>query len=277
MNKNKIVLLITFLGCFLLGLSQETALEKNHAEGLAKAKQGDFIGAIQCFDKAIEALPLDAFAWYNRGMAKNMIGDYESALYDFGTCIALKPAYEKVWYNRGLTKLYLSQYDGALFDLSQAIQIDREYASAYYYRAYVYELKGLYEFACIDYHNAASKGYKLSEKIKSACLDSTYSKMIHNPVLYLHDDTKSRTYGYSKKNPIRIGCIENLDRYLRLLRSPNGKFVYFDILQNEPKPEVLITFENKRGKKITKQLYFDCSVYEKPLRIRGMKTFKLPL
>lgn len=275
MNKYAFFLVFT-LGC-LLGYAQENALEKNHAEGLAKAKMGDYKGAIQSFDKAIEALPMDAHAWYNRGMAKNMLGEYESALYDFGTCIALKPAYEKVWYNRGLTKLYLSQYDGALFDFAQAIQIDREYASAYFYRAYVYELKGLYEFACIDYRNAAAKGYNVPIKIKEACLDTTYAGFMRNPILYLQEGAKNKRYGYSSAHPIRVGYMENVERYLRLLRSPKGTFVYYEMVAKEPKPIVDITFENKRGKSVSKRLYFDCTSYQKPLRVRGMKTFTLPL
>lgn len=277
LDRIKQVLLIVLMGFGFFGNAQENALEKNHAEGLSKAKNGDYIGAIQSFDKAIEALPMDPHAWYNRGMAKNMLGDYESALYDFGTCIALKPAYEKVWYNRGLTKLYLSQYDGALFDLSQAIQIDREYAAAYYYRAYIYELKGLFEFACVDYRNAGAKGYKVPDKIKAACLDTTYSGFIKNPILYIHESAKSKKYGYSSAHPICTGNLENVERYLRLLRAPNGAFVYYEMVQKDLHPVVDITFKNKRGKKTTNRIYFDCTKYEKPLRIRGMKTFKLPL
>jgi hypothetical protein len=37
--------------------AQERALEKNHQEGIDKAKQGDYLGAITSFTKAIEVLP----------------------------------------------------------------------------------------------------------------------------------------------------------------------------------------------------------------------------
>ena len=51
----------------------------------------------------------------------------------------------------------------------------------------------------------------------------------------------------------------------------------YEMVQKDLHPVVDITFKNKRGKKTTKRIYFDCTKYEKPLRIRGMKTFKLPL
>ena len=47
LDRIKRVLLTVLMGFGFLGNAQENALEKNHAEGLAKAKNGDYIGAIQ--------------------------------------------------------------------------------------------------------------------------------------------------------------------------------------------------------------------------------------
>jgi tetratricopeptide (TPR) repeat protein len=264
--------------CFILITSstamfaQERALEKNHQEGIDKAKKGDYIGAISSFSKAIEVLPLDAYAWYNRGMAKNMIGEYQDALNDFGTCIGLNPAYGRVWYNRGITKMYVANYDGAIVDLTQAIQIEREYAGAYYYRAYLYELKGLFDFACTDYQNAQAKGYPVPAEKLAACRDTSYQGLIKHPLLFLTKESSMRSYGTKKSNPIHIGNTVNMEIYLRLLRSPDGKYVYHNVVEQGDLSVVEINY-TKHGKKKSKLLYFDLDVLEDPKIIKGFKTF----
>lgn len=270
--KHLITNLILVLTCSVV-FAQERALEKNHQEGIDKAKQGDYIGAIASFTKAIEVLPLDAYAWYNRGMAKNMIGEYEDALNDFGTCIGLNPAYGRVWYNRGLTKMYIGKYDGAIIDLTQAIQIEREYAGAYYYRAYLYELKGLFDFACTDYRNAQAKGYPVPAEKLGACADTLYKGFIKHPLLYLTKESSTRCYGRKKGKPIHVGSVGNMEIYLRLLRSPDNKYVYHNIIEHGEQCTVEINY-TKHGKKKSDLIYFDLAVLDAPKIIKGFKTFK---
>jgi len=266
-----IILLLTLCSS---AFSQEHVLEKNHAEGLEKAKQGDYAGAVASFTKAIEALPLDAYAWYNRGMAKNMLGDYEEAIYDFSTCIGISPTYKKVWLNRGITKMYTGNYDGALADYAQTLHLDRDYAEAYYQRAVVYELKGLFEFACTDYNNALGKGYlNASEKTRN-CRDTSYQKLIHQPLLNLTLTSNKKSYGRRLKHPIKVGSTENLTTYLRHLRAPTGAFVPFQILEKGDITKVQITYTNLKKKPKTSLLYFDCKQYGEVKLLKGFTTFK---
>lgn len=269
----QLILCFFILTSSALMYAQERALEKNHQEGIDKAKQGDYIGAIASFTKAIEVSPLDAYAWYNRGMAKNMIGEYLDALDDFGTCIGINPAYGKVWYNRGLTKMYIGQYDRAIIDLTQAIQIEREYAVAYYYRAYLYELKGLYDWACTDYQNAQAKGYPVPAEKLTACRDTSYNGLIKNPLLFLTKESVMRCYGTKKRNPIHVGSTDNMEIYLRLLRSPDGKYVYHKVIERGEISVVEINY-TKQGKKKSDLIYFDLKRLDNPKIIKGFKTFK---
>lgn len=269
-----IILFFSLIGFNVWGYSQQALKEVNYQQGLDYAKAGKYQDAVTSFTKAIEAQPLDAYAWYNRAMAKNMLGDYETALDDFTTCIGLSRGYEKVWYNRGKTKLYVGQYDGALFDLNQAIQIQRNYPEAYYYRAYLYELKGLYEFACVDYQNAAAKGYPVPQDKLLACKDTTYQGLLKNPLLKLTKMSRSKRYGTKVKRAIPIGCFENIDRYLLLLRSPEGNYVPHDPPQKGTLVSVKITYKCN-GKPASKTLYFDCSKACNPEIIKGFKTFKI--
>lgn len=271
MIKGLFILLFSFYAFGFWG--QEYILEKNHQDGLNKAKSGDYQGAVEAFTKAIEVQPLDGFTWYNRAMAKNMMGLYLEAIDDFNACIGISPTYKKVWYNRGLTKLYLTNYDGALADFSQAIQLDREYAEAYLQRATVYEWRGLYEFACTDYRNAMSKGQQgLTAKVK-ACQDTSYSTFEKNMLLYLDVDKCKKTYGRQKKCPIQVGSENNMSVYLRLLRGKNGEFIPYRILKTGPISEVEISVPTKK-KGIQKTLiYFDCVNFDRPLVLKGFTTF----
>lgn len=268
----KQLLVISFIWLAFISLGQPLK-EQNYQQGLDLAKAGKYEDAIAAFTKAIEVQPLDAYAWYNRAMAKNMIGEYETAIDDFTTCIGLSRSYEKVWYNRGLTKMYVGQYDGALFDLNQALQIERNYAEANYYRAYIYELKGLYDFACTDYQNASAKGYKVPSEKLLACRDTNFTGFLKNPLLKLSKTSRRKSYGTTRKRPIAIGSFENVERYLRLLRSPEGKFVPFEIKTRHALTEVKITYTLK-GETLNKTLYFDINKACDAWIIKGFKTFK---
>jgi len=266
------LLVIPFVWVAFISFGQPLK-EQNYQQGLDLARAGKYEEAIAAFTKAIEVQPLDAYAWYNRAMAKNMMGEYETAIDDFTTCIGLSRSYEKVWYNRGLTKMYVGQYDGALFDLNQALQIERNYAEANYYRAYIYELKGLYDFACTDYQNAAAKGYQVPSEKLLACRDTNFTGLLKNPLLKLSKTSKRKSYGTKAKRPIAIGSFDNVERYLRLLRSPEGKFVPFEIKTRQALTEVKITYTFK-GKMLNKTLYFDVNKPCDPMIIKGFKTFK---
>ena len=249
-------------------------LEKNFEEGLNHAKAGEYQAAINAFTRAIEVQPLDAYAWYNRGMAKNMIGEYLDAINDFGTCLGIQPTYVKARFNRGITKLYVAQYDGAVADFTNVVQVDREFSEAYYFRATVYELKGQYEFACVDYQNAREKGYKVpSEKLK-ACQDTSYQGLVHNPILFLQTETTQAKYGMKRKKSIKVGSKENMERYLRLLRAPDERFVFHEILATDSLVKVKISY-SIRGKEKSKILYFDCNEQDQVFILKGFKTFPL--
>jgi tetratricopeptide (TPR) repeat protein len=253
-------------------MNAQPLMEQNYKQGLEFAKSGNYVEAITSFTKAIEVQPLDAYAWYNRAMAKNMIGEYEDAINDFTTCIGLSRGYEKVWYNRGITKMYVGLFDGALFDLNQALQIQRNYPEAYYHRASIYELKGLYNFACTDYQNAKAIGYNVPREKLDACKDTLYQGFVKNPILSLRSSNRKKKYGVSKKHPILVGSIFNMQRYLLLLRSPENKYLPYEILENGEITSVKISY-SVEGKPKVKTLFFDCAHRGDVHIIKGFKTF----
>ena len=81
-----------------------------------------------------------------------------------------------------------------------------------------------------------------------------------------------RSYGTKKSNPIHVGNTDNMEIYLRLLRSPDGKYVYHNVVEKGNLSVVEINY-TKHGKKKSKLIYFDLDVLEDPKIIKGFKTF----
>ena len=76
-----------------------------------------------------------------------------------------------------------------------------------------------------------------------------------------------------KRKPIRVGSPENMEIYLRLLRSPDGKYVYHNVIEKGELYMVEINY-TKQGKKKSDLIYFDLDVLDDPKIIKGFKTFK---
>ena len=153
--------------------------------GNVKFKQGDYVGAITDFDKAIQLKNDYAEAYNNRGLAKHELREHTAALADFDIAIQLKPGlsvaynnqglakqalgdlhaaiadYDKaiqlkdddvvVYNNRGLAKDKLGDHVAALADYDKAIRLKSDYADAYNNRGSVKEKMGEYEAALSDY------------------------------------------------------------------------------------------------------------------------------
>ncbi|NIP31627.1 MAG: tetratricopeptide repeat protein [Candidatus Dadabacteria bacterium] len=105
---------------FITTLAYAKTAEDYYNSGLQKGESGDWSGAIENFNKAIELAPNDADAYYNRGNAKGALGNYKGAIEDFNKAIELAPNNADVYSNRGLAKIALGQKDSGCLDLSKA-------------------------------------------------------------------------------------------------------------------------------------------------------------
>jgi tetratricopeptide (TPR) repeat protein len=88
-----------------------------------KYQQGDYQGALNDYNRAIQINPRNANAYYNRGLLKaTKFQDAQGALADYDRAIKIKPSYDAA-YNQG-----------ALADYNQAIKLKPRNADAYYNR-----------------------------------------------------------------------------------------------------------------------------------------------
>jgi protein O-mannosyl-transferase len=138
--------------------------------GSAKHKLGDFQGALEDYNRAIEINPLDQRFYYNRGGTKAKLGDLQGAIMDFNSAIEINTKYLDAFINRGNAKGMLGNKQGAIQDFTKAIEIDSQNAYAFYNRGSAKYILGNKEGACKDWNKASELGKKeASEFIKKCC------------------------------------------------------------------------------------------------------------
>jgi tetratricopeptide (TPR) repeat protein len=71
------------------------------AQGTALARQGDFTGAIQCFDGALRLQPASSATWIRRGNACRDLGDTLGAIASYDEATRLRPGISAPWTLKG--------------------------------------------------------------------------------------------------------------------------------------------------------------------------------
>jgi tetratricopeptide (TPR) repeat protein len=119
--------------------AQNTSPKAEEYNRLAKNKyeKGDYQGALDDYNHAIQLDPNYARAYANRGGLKILVfKDYQGALVDLNRAIQVDPNSAQAYISRGgLKTLTFQDYRGALADLNRAIQIDPNDIDAYNNRA----------------------------------------------------------------------------------------------------------------------------------------------
>ena len=138
----------------LLEQEQSISAETYYVWGNVKFKQGDYVGAIADYDKAIQLKPDYAEAYNNRGLAKHELGEHTRALVDFDKAIQLKPGLSVAYNNRALVNQALGELHSAIADYDEAIQLNDNDAVVYKNRGVAKDKLGEHEAALADYDKA---------------------------------------------------------------------------------------------------------------------------
>lgn len=136
-------------------------------QGLAKAQQQDYAGAIANFTEAIQENPGLTKAYIQRGLAYYNSGAVLQAVYDYTAAIKLDESISEAFYCRALARLALKNLPGALEDVNRAIRINPNDAAAYDLRGIVERKQGYIQQAIASFKKAAQ--LYLDQKNKEKC------------------------------------------------------------------------------------------------------------
>lgn len=154
----KTVLCIFLSISLLAGIANAQDAESYFSSGKAKARSGDFKGAVAEFNKAIELNPKDINYYLQRGMALGLTEDYEGAIKDYTTVLNNDPKQVFAYISRGGVYNKLKKYEKALSDFNQALNIDPENTEAYNNRGWAKKFLGDKAGACKDWKLSKKKG-----------------------------------------------------------------------------------------------------------------------
>lgn len=133
------------------------------------AQQGNWLNAIEHYDRYIASCPDIGETYFLRGNAHAQLGEYHKALHDYDKAIeyADKPPYFRVllWmvhFNRGNISAALGKPQKATEDYTEAIQamMPNKYEAFFFNRANALTMLNNLEGAITDYDEAISLGYK---------------------------------------------------------------------------------------------------------------------
>ena len=99
-------------------------------KGNTYKNNGEFKEAIECYEKAVEIDPKDAFVWYNMGIAHKALKKYEKAIECYEKVVEIDPKYAKAWSNMGNTYDDLKKFEKAIECYEKAVKIDPNYIRA---------------------------------------------------------------------------------------------------------------------------------------------------
>lgn len=112
----------------------------------------------------------DSEEYVKKGSAKHGLGDYRGAIQDYNKAIEISPNLTKAYILRGTSKYYLKDFRGSIEDHTKAIAINPNFAEAYYSRGFANFEFGDKNEACSDWRKASKLGYsKAYDLIKEYC------------------------------------------------------------------------------------------------------------
>ncbi len=123
--------------------ASSTGLPLYHAlVGGVKGAMGDWSGAKDAYEEAIELSPVYATARFNHAMAAMRLGLADDAEAGLQETVRLRPAHAKAHFNLGMVHIRAGRMDAAGSAFERAAAVDPDYVSAYFNWGLVASQKG---------------------------------------------------------------------------------------------------------------------------------------
>ena len=112
--------------------SKRASAERFYMQGLGFLARDDYTRALPYFERAVDADPDYAEAWYQTGFCYGMLGRHSDALKASKQVIRLRPEWPASYVNMGAAYFALGQYKEAAESYRQAIRLEPYNADNYY-------------------------------------------------------------------------------------------------------------------------------------------------
>ncbi len=104
--------------------NKRSSAERLYSQGLAQLSRDDYARAVPYFERAVEADPNYAEAWYQAGFCYGVLGRHAEALRASRMAAKLRPEWAASFVNIGASSYALGQYKEALDAYRQAVRLD---------------------------------------------------------------------------------------------------------------------------------------------------------
>lgn len=114
-----------FSKCIEKGNLSHASLARAHRNiGITLKKDGQYIKAIESYNKALSLNPSDPWDDYvNRGNAWSELGNFTNAFADYNKALKAKPNYNQVYYNRGIVLEKQGHFEDAIMAFKHAYKM----------------------------------------------------------------------------------------------------------------------------------------------------------
>ena len=111
--------------------NKRSAAERLYSQGLAQLSRDDYARALPYFEKAAEADPNYAEAWYQAGYCYGVLNKHTDSLRASRQAAKLRPEWAAAFINIGASSFALGQYKEAVDAYRQAIKLDDDAETQY--------------------------------------------------------------------------------------------------------------------------------------------------
>lgn len=164
------IVLITLMSIAGVALStqktqaaESTQAEDSFRQASTRLEQGNFQGAIQAFNQAIELNPDYMEAYCERGLSYALLGDYQKAIEGFRQAIEIDPNHVDAYARWGTALASVGDLQGAIEKFDEALQLDSNFVDAYYNRGLAYYSLNNFERAVEDFTQVIQRDSTLAQ------------------------------------------------------------------------------------------------------------------
>lgn len=286
---NKVFFSILF---FISFPSISQSQNPNFIAATKKLQANDYEAGIKLLDEVLKETPKDYPALFNRAVAKSMLKNFDGAILDIDKAIAAKPDAKKAYLHRAIIRKKLTKYDAAMSDLDKSIQLDSKFGDAYFTKGLLLEYLGKFPEACESFSKSKEQGLPSAYPKVDFCETPVNERIKVYSILKLDENSTDKAYGFSPKNPIKVGtgangALENEQTFFDLLRDETGQHVKYIFKEkgpdfsskNGPNGKGFLTkyeimYNQKNGKSKTANIFLNHFEFENPKILIGFGTVK---